>query len=142
MSAVVLKNPRVWGDALVQLAEARESRARLAARLKVMQPYARIGEAVTTDAMSVSLRNALYLVREVKSISMWDFFALLRAVDWVKKTPHDTVHRPTPEAIAAGYVERVYFPGSARSYWPAITPTGIEMLKYALSTGKIDILKI
>ena len=142
MSKVVLRNPRVWGEALVQLAEARDARARLAARLKVAAPYAAIGEAVTTDAMSVSLRNALNLVREVKRVSMREFFALLREMGWVKQTPHDSVHRPTPKAVAAGYVERVYFPGNTRSYWPAITPTGIELLKYALSTGKTDILKI
>lgn len=142
MAAVVLENPRVWGDALVELANARKARERMAERLREAMPYAEIGEAVTTPSRSVSLRNALNLVRKARYISMWDFFALLRRVGWVKKTPHDSVHRPTNGAISAGYVERVYFPGSARSYWPAITPTGIELLRYALSTGKIDILKI
>ena len=142
MAAVVLENPKVWGDALVQLAEAREASAVALRKVAALSPHAEIGEAVSTANRSVSLRNALCLVRKARYISMWDFFRLLKAFGWVKKTPHDSCYRPTPEAIAAGYVERVYFPGSTRSYWPAITPVGIELLRYALFNDKPQLLKI
>jgi hypothetical protein len=52
----------------------------------------------------------------------------------------DSTHRPTQAAILVGYVERVY--KDNKSYKPAITPTGIELLKQAFTTGKHEILYI
>lgn len=136
-----LENPRMLGESLLKLADAQDALRRVRATSMEDAPYVAIGKAVTTPGMSVSLRNALDIVRKIKHVSLVDFCDTLRQYGWVKLTPHDNTHRPTKAAIDAGYVERVYYQGN-RGYKPAITPTGIEILKYAFKTGKLNILKI
>ena len=136
-----LDNPRLLGEALIALANAKEAYGRTMVRYRDAQPYAAIGRAVTTSNRSVSLRTALDIVREMTHVPLIDFCATLRRYGWVKLTPRDNTHRPTKAAIEAGYVERMYY-GDNRGYKPAITPTGMEVLKYAFSTGKLNTLEI
>lgn len=137
----LLDNPRALGEALGRLADTQGTNQRLQKKLNDIRPFAEVGEAVTTPQRSVSIRNALDMIRETTYISHLDLCRLLRACRWVKHTPGDGTHRPTMAAVKAGYVERVYFDGN-RGYRPAITPTGLELLKYAIATGKHHILNI
>lgn len=136
-----LENPRLLGEALILLADAQDAERRIRADFAETAPYATVGKAVTTPSMSVSLRNALDIVRQIKHVPLVDFCDVLRRYGWIKLTPLDSTHRPTKAAVDAGFVERVYY-NENRGYKPAITPTGIELLKHAFTTGKLDILKI
>jgi hypothetical protein len=136
-----LENPRLLGEALIALADARDMVSHIRANFTEIAPYASVGKAVTTPSMSVSLRNALDIVRQIKHVPLVDFCDVLRRYGWIKLTPCDSTHRPTKAAVDAGLVERVYY-NENRGYKPAITPTGIELLKHAFTTGKFDILRI
>ena len=115
-----LRDPRWMGETLLQLADTKEMLVKVMGNYHDALPYAAIGKAVTTECRSVSLRNALDIVREIKHIPLVDFCALLRACGWVKLTTHDNTHRPTKAAVVAGYVERVYYRGTG-----AISPQSL-----------------